>query len=327
MKRLISVLIPTYNDESSIEEIYSTLTATFSRDLSEYDYTILFADDYSSDGSRTIIRRLADRDPKHVRAIFNKANFGMLRNVFNAFRYSSGDATFLCFGDMQDPPELIKQFVEIWQTGGAMRSQVVIGRKKSSMEDMKTRFFRNMYYHVIDLFSDKNQIKQFNGFGLYDRSFVDILNSIDDIQPYLKQVVAEYCPDYKVVEYSQNCSKRGISNYNFYRNYDFAMEGIISSSKKLMRMSTFIGSTLGILSLIYAISVVIKKLMFWDSYPMGIAALTVGMFLLGSIQLFFIGILGEYILNVRNQGLKRPRVVVDELLGFKSEKDLLDKDK
>ena len=181
---------------------------------------------------------------------------------------------------------------------------------------------RSLYYEAINILSDKSQIKQFNGYGLYDRSFIEILRQIDDIQPYLKQVVAEYSPDYDTIYYQQRASNRGKSNFNFYKNYDFAMEGITSSTKKIMRLSTICGVTLGIFSFIYAISVIVKKIMNWDSYPFGMASMTVGIFFLGAMQLFFIGMLGEYILSINMKTLRRPRVVVAEKINFENGGDL-----
>lgn len=308
----ISIIVPCYNEEQSVFSLYKIITEMFMGRLCQYDYDIIYVDDFSKDRTRDEIKKLCQKDKKHVKAVFNVSNFGFSRNVFSAITIADGDAAFLVFGDLQNPPELLPEFIDKWEKG----STVVIGQKQGSDERKIMCFMRKSYYEIIKILSDKSQIKQFNGFGLYDRKFIDILRQIDDMQPYLKQVVAEYAPDYDVVPYQQRVSNRGKSNFSFYRNYDFAMEGITSSTKKLMRLSTLCGVILGIFSAFYAISVIIKKLMNWTSYPFGMASITVGIFFLGAMQLFFIGILGEYILSINTKTLRRPRVIIDEKINF-----------
>lgn len=309
----ISILVPCYNEEKSILKLYNTITELFCNELHEkYNYEIVFLDDYSIDATRSILKEICENDAMHTKAVFNAANFGLLRNVFDGFRYVSGDATFLVFGDMQDPIELLPSFLELWENG----HKVVTGEKIHSDENKIMFAIRKLYYRVIDTLSETKQIKQFTGFGLYDSSFVDVINQIEDVKPYLKQVVAEYAPDHAIIEYCQNKSERGKSNYNFYKNYDFAMEGITSSTKKLLRLSTFLGTLLGVFSAVYASSVIIKKLILWDQYPFGTAAITVGVFMLGAMQLFFIGILGEYVLSINTRSTRKPRTAVSELINF-----------
>lgn len=311
-KKKISILVPCYNEETSIRKLYNIVVEVFEQKLRKYNYEIIFVDDYSKDDTRNIIKELCKEDSEHIKAVFNAANFGLLRNIFSSFELAEGDAVFLTFGDLQDPPELLPEFVEEWEKG----NKVVIGQKQGSNENKIMFAMRKIYYTVIDILSDNPQIRQYTGFGLYDKSFVNILTQIEDMKPYLKQVIAEYAPDYKTIAYHQNVSNRGKSNYNFYKNYDFAMEGITSSTKKLMRLSTFLGVILGVCSAVYAISVIIQKITNWDSYPFGMASITVGIFLLGAMQLFFIGILGEYMLSINVKTLKRPRVIVGEKINF-----------
>ncbi len=317
IRKKICVIVPCYNEENSIALLYEKVNNVFMNELPEFDYQIIFADDYSKDNTRKVIRELCGKDSEHVKAIFNAANFGFSRNVFSSLQMADGDAAFLVFGDLQDPPELLPEFIKKWKAG----NMVVIGQKTGSDENWLMNTMRKLYYAFISMFSDKMQIKHFNGFGLYDKKFISIVRQIEDMQPYLKQVIAEYATDYGIVSYKQNISKRGKSNFNLYKNYDFAMEGITSSTKKLMRLSTFCGVLLGICSAFYAISVIIKKLMYWDSYPFGMASITVGIFFLGAMQLFFIGILGEYMLSINAKTLKRPRVVIDEKINFNHEEE------
>ncbi|NBJ92115.1 glycosyltransferase family 2 protein [Parablautia muri] len=316
-RKKICVVVPCYNEKNSITLLYEKVRNVFKNELVDYDYQMVFADDYSSDDTRKIIREICEKDPEHVKAVFNAANFGFSRNVFSSLQMADGDAAFLVFGDLQDPPELLTQFIEKWEAG----KLVVIGQKSGSDEKWLMSAMRKLYYTLIGVFSDKTQIKHFNGFGLYDKKFISILRQIEEMQPYLKQVIAEYATDYGTVSYKQSISKRGKSNFNLYKNYDFAMEGITSSTKKLMRLSTCCGVLLGIASAAYAISVMIKKLMYWDSYPFGMASITVGIFFLGAMQLFFIGILGEYMLSINTKTLKRPRVVIAEKINFNDKEE------
>lgn len=307
----ISVVIPSYNEEQSVQAMYDRLNAVFADHLSQYDYEIIFVDDFSTDGTRREVRRLAELDPR-VKGIFNARNFGFHRNVFSALTYGDGDATFMLFGDLQDPPENLPEFVARWEQG----AKVVIGQRRSSDEGFIMTGCRHLYYKLIDWFADTPQIARFTGYGLYDAEFVSVLKEIGDIQPFLKAVVAEYGIDLEIVQYDQAQSSRGKSNFNFLRNYDFAMQGITSSTKLLMRMATFIAATVAFVCLGIALFVVMRKLIDWNSYPVGEASRTVGLFFLGSIQLFFIGILGEYILNINGRIVEKPRVVVGERVGF-----------
>ena len=193
--KTISVIIPCYNEEKSVSELHCKLTKVFNDYLSKYQYEIIFCDDYSKDNTRDKIRDICENDPEHAKAIFNSSNFGFARNIFDSFKYTKGDAVFLIFGDMQDPPELLPEFVKKWEEG----KTVIIGKKIDSDENIGIKIMRKMYYGLMNMLAETSQISDFNGYGLYDRSFVEILNSIDDMQPYLKQVVAEYSPDYAII--------------------------------------------------------------------------------------------------------------------------------
>ncbi|WP_396643574.1 glycosyltransferase family 2 protein [Microbacterium sp.] len=310
-RRTISVVIPSFNEERSVQEMVDRLSAVFRNELPQYDYEIIFVDDFSTDGTRAEIRRLASQDAR-IKAVFNARNFGFHRNVFSALTYGSGDATFMLFGDMQDPPENLPAFVRAWEAG----RQVVIGQRRSSDEGFVMTGLRHLYYAVIRSFSDTAQIPRFTGYGLYDREFVRVLEGIDDIQPFFKAVVAEYGLNVEIIQYDQAKSARGKSNFNFLRNYDFAMQGITSSTKLLMRLATFIAAIVAIICLGVALFVLINKLIDWDTYPVGEASTTVGIFFLGAVQLFFIGVLGEYILSINTRVTAKPRVVVGEWVNF-----------
>ena len=177
-------------------------------------------------------------------------------------------------------------------------------------------FWRSVYYKFIGSLSSTKQIQHFNGYGLYDKNFIDTINNIDDPIPYLKGIVAEFSMNPYIIQYEQSESNRGRSGSNFFKNYDLAMLGITSYTKTLMRMATFVGGILGIFSLLFAIFIFINKLLNWNEYPVGTASIIIGIFFIGAVQLFFIGILGEYILSINTRVLKRPLVVVEKKLNF-----------
>ena len=224
--KTISIIVPCYNEEKSIGILYEKILHMFHSELSNYEFELIFVDDYSKDNTRNIIRQLCEKD-KRVKAVFNIANFGFSRNIFSAFcQPMNGDAVFMLFGDLQDPPELLPEFIKKWEDG----AKVVLGRKVKSDENIFMRLMRNGYYFIVDRLSDRKQIEHFNGYGLYDKMFVDIMKQIEDPQPYLKTIVSEYAPDYAEVDYEHRKSVRGRSNFNIYKK----KEGQISISTKIM---------------------------------------------------------------------------------------------
>ncbi len=311
----ISVTVPCYEEENSLRQAWKRLTDIFENELSQYDYEIIFVDDYSPDGTRNVIRELCKEDPTHVKGVFNARNFGFNRNVFATLLYGTGDATFLLFGDLQDPPEILPKFVEQWEHG----HKVVVGQKTSSKESRMMYSLRTVYYNLIGKLADTQQIQHFSGFGLYDKAFVDVMRQIDDPNPYLKGLVSEFGMDVFVVQYEQCESLRGKSGFNFMKYYDVAMLGITSYTKILMRIATFFGTILGVFSLALSTYILFRKLTNWDSYPYGTAAILIGVFSLGAALLFFVGILGEYVLSINTRSLRRPLVVVGEKINFSEE--------
>lgn len=308
----ISVVIPCYNDEKSIGNMHRRLTEVFENSLAKYDYEIIFVDDHSPDSTWKEITAVCEKDSR-CKGVRNAKNFGFSRNVFACLRdYADGDAVFMLFGDLQDPPENLPAFVEKWESG----KKVIVGQKLTSKENRFVYGVRTLFYRIMGRFSAVNQIQHFNGYGLYDREFIDVLRQIDDPTPYLKGIVGEFAMDLEIVNYEQEESERGSSNFNFGKYYDVAMQGITAYTKTFMRIATFIGAFLGIVSVIIAVIVFVNKLLHWDTYPIGIPALTVGVFLLGAVILFFLGIMGEYILSINTRSLHRPLVVVGKKLNF-----------
>lgn len=311
----ISVSIPCWAEEKSVRQMYERLTKVFREQLPQYDYEIIYVDDYSPDNTREEIRKLCAEN-RRVKAVFNARNFGFNRNVFAALQYGTGDATFMLFGDLQDPPEILPQMVAEWEKG----KKVIVGQKTKSQEPHLMYALRTIYYNVIGKLSDSRQIQHFNGFGLYDKAFVDVMRQIDDPNPYLKGLVAEFGMDISIIQYEQSESLRGKSGFNFMKYYDVAMLGITSYTKILMRVATFLGAALGVFSCFLAMFVLITKLLAWDLYSYGTASILIGVFFIGAVQLFFMGILGEYILSINTRSMRRPLVVVGESLNFDEDK-------
>lgn len=305
----ISVVIPTYNEEINIPLIYKRINDIFEK-LS-YNHEILFIDNGSTDGSRKTIKEICMHDKK-VKAIFNVRNFGFTRSVYHGLISSEGDCTVLLFADMQDPPELLVDFVKCWEQG----YKIVVGIKNRSQESRFMYFIRKCYYKIIKKISDIDHIEQFTGFGLYDKSFMKILKELHDPMPYLRGIVAEMGYKRIDVTYEQKRREFGKSSFNFFRLYDVAMLGITSYSKIVMRIATLLGSFLSLLSLIIAVITLVLKLLFWSYFPLGIAAIIIGVFFLGSVQLFFIGLVGEYVLSINIRGMNRPLVVEECRINF-----------
>lgn len=307
----ISLLVATYNEVDNIEDMCLGLMKLFEEKLTAYDYEIVVIDNCSNDGTRDKIRLLCNKYPK-IKAILNVKNFGAAKSAYYGLLNTTGDCAIKLAADFQDPIELIPQFIEEWENG----YQIVIGIKSKSEESKIKYFMRGVYYKIIKKFSDVEQIEQYTGFGLYDRSFLDVCEKLDDSFPYFRGIVAELGGKRKEIEYTQPKRKKGKSKYKFYTLYDTAMLGITSYTKILLRIATIIGFICAGLSFLGAIVFLVLKLMFWYHYPTGVAPMMISLFLLSSIQLFFIGILGEYILNINTRIMKRPLVVEEERINF-----------
>ena len=310
----ISIVIPTYNEIDNIALLVSELTEILEKELSNYNYEIIVIDNYSTDGTRDEIRKLCALN-KNVKGILNAKNFGQLNSPFYGITQITGDAVILMCADFQDPPRMILNFVKEWENG----YKIVIGIKNKSKESKFMYLARTMYYKMIDKMADIKHIEHFTGFGLYDQKFIDVLRRLDDPTPYLRGIVAELGFTRKEIPYEQQQRKFGKTKNNFFSLYDVGMLGITSYTKIILRLATFIGFFVGVISFFLSIIYLILKLIYWDSYPAGTAPILIGMFFLGSLQLFFIGILGEYIMNINTKVLKRPLVVEEERIHFDEE--------
>ena len=311
MKR-ISVVIPTYNEEKNIEVIYARIKELLSP--LPYEWEIIFIDNCSLDASREIIAKLCSLD-RHVKSIFNVRNFGFIRSTFYGLTQATGDCAALVNADMQDPPEVLLKFIKKWEAG----AKIVVGIKNSSKENPVMYFLRACYYKVIRKISSIEHIEQFTGFGLYDKSFIKVLRQLDDPLPYLRGIVAELGFKIEKVYYEQNKRLYGKTHFNFYGLYDLAMLGITSYSKVVMRIATICGFILAGLSMLATFIILLLKIFYWDAFPLRTAPILMGIFFFGSVQLFFIGLVGEYILNINVRVMKRPLVIEEKRINFTPE--------
>lgn len=309
--KLISIVTPCYNEEENVLEVYKQVKEVFLRLKKKYRYEHIFIDNASTDNTQTILREMASRD-KNVKLIINARNFGHIRSPYYALLQATGDAVILIVSDLQDPVSMIIEFLEEWENG----FKLVVGVKNESMESSLFFAIRKFYYNLIGRLSDIPLIKNFTGFGLYDRKVIDTLKKINDPYPYLRGLICDIGFKVKEIAYVQPVRKRGFTKNNFYTLYDIAMLGITNHSKIPLRLAAFFGFVLGALSFCIAFIQVILKIFFWENYSIGISTLVVGLFFFASVQLFFIGILGEYIGSIHTQILKRPLVIEDERINW-----------
>lgn len=314
-KKKISVMIPCYNEEENARPIYEAVKNELVTKLPQYDYEILFIDNKSKDKTRPIIREICKED-KNVKAIFNCRNFGQFNSPYYGIINTSGDCCITICADFQDPVELIPKFVEEWEKG----YKIVIGIKTDSKESKLMYGLRTVYYKLIKNMSDIEQIEHFTGFGLYDKSFVKTLSELDDPQPFIRGIVAELGPERKEIEYTQPQRRAGKTHNNFYSLYDAAMLSLTSYTKIGLRLAVFAGGAFSLIGFVIALIYLVLKLIHWNDFPAGTAPILIGVFLMSSIQLFFIGLLGEYIMNINRRIMKRPLVVEEERLNFEEDK-------
>jgi len=309
--KTISVVIPTYNEEENIKSLSHDIVRVFQEQLPEYQYEIIFIDNYSKDNTREILRYLCAGNP-NIKAIFNTKNFGQFNSPYYGLCQSTGDCTILMCADFQDPVDMIPKFVAEWQNG----NKIVCGIKHKSKESSIMYFLRSCYYKMIRKMSDVEQIEHFTGFGLYDKEFIDVLRDLNDPSPFLRGIVAELGPNRKEIVYEQEKRRAGKTSNNWYRLYDAAMLSFTSYTKIGLRLATILGFIFSAISLLVAFVYLILKLMFWDTFPAGMIPVLIGVFVMGSLQLFFIGLVGEYIMNINTRIMKRPLVVEEQRINF-----------
>lgn len=308
--KLISVVTACFNEEENVKELYEQVKAVFN-DLPQYEYEHIFIDNASKDRTVAILKEIAQTDHK-IKIIVNTRNFGHIRSGFHVLMQAKGDAVIMIVADLQDPPILIKDFIRKWEEG----YKIAIGVKTQSEESLLFFAIRKAYYNLVGRLSEIELIKNFTGFGLYDQKVIETLRSIEDPYPYLRGLICDIGFERAVIEYVQLSRKRGFTKNNFYTLYDMAMLGITNHSKVPLRLATMTGFIVALMSLLVALGYFGYKLIFWESFSVGIAPLVIGVFFFGAVQLFFIGIVGEYIGAIHTQVLKRPLVIEKERINF-----------
>ena len=308
--KLISIVTACYNEELNVRELYTKVKEVMA-ELPDYKYEHIFIDNASTDQTVNILRSLAETD-KNLKIIVNARNFGHIRSPFHAILQAQGDAVISIVADLQDPPELIKEFIRKWESG----CKIVVGVKKDSKESSLFYALRQLYYRTLTRLSNVELIEQFTGFGLYDRQVVDILRTFREPYPYFRGLIAEIGLPRAAVEYVQPQRHRGITKNNFYTLLDIAMLGLTSHSKVPLRLAVIIGFASAMASLGVAFFYLIYKLLFWSSFTVGLAPLVVGIFFFSSVQLIFLGIVGEYVGSIHTYVQNRPLVIEKERINF-----------
>lgn len=306
----VTIVTPCFNEEANILELYQQVKSVCNS-ITHIQFEHLFIDNASTDDTVNIIKSLHEKDPA-VKLIVNTRNFGHIRSPYHAILQTNSDAVILIVADLQDPPEMIRDFISHWENN----YPIVIGVKNNAKESPLLFFIRKSYYNLINKLSETSLVKNYTGFGLYDKKVIEILKQFDDPYPYFRGLVMEIGFNVKQIEYTQPLRHRGISKNNFYTLYDIAMLGITSNSLIPLRLATIFGFFLAFISFSISIIYLIYKLLYWDRIVLGIAPMIVGGFFMFSVILFFIGILGEYIINLQRLLQKRPHVIEKERIGF-----------
>jgi len=309
-KKRITIVTPCYNEEDNVYNLYRAVKEVFDN-LIQYDYEHIFIDNASTDKTVAILKDIASKN-HNIKIIVNARNFGHIRSPFYALQQATGDAVLSVVADFQDPPSMIAEFLKKWEDG----YKIVIGVKSKSKENKLMYFIRKSYYNLVRNISETELIDNFTGFGLYDKRIIEILREVKDPYPYFRGLICEIGFEKAIIEFTQPRRARGITKNNFYSLYDMAMLGIISNSKVPLRLAAMLGFSLSILSLMIAFGYFIIKLIFWKYFVLGLAPLVIGVFFFSSVQLFFIGIIGEYIGAINTKVTNRPLVIEKERINF-----------
>lgn len=309
--KTISILIPCFNEVENVVPMSQAISSIMAKELPSYDYELVFIDNCSKDGTRDRLRDICRLNPK-VKAILNTRNFGQFNSPFYGMCQTSGDCTISMCADFQDPVELIPQFVHEWENG----YRIVCGIKATSKENRLIRMLRTSYYKLIKKFSDVEQIEHFTGFGLYDKSFVNTLRALNDPTPFLRGIVAELGPERKEIPYEQQRRRAGKTHNNFFTLYDAAMLSFTSYTKIGLRIALIGGFILAAISILAAVVYLILKFVMWNTFTAGSTPILLAVLVLGSVQLFFIGLVGEYIMSMNLRIMNRPLVIEEERINF-----------
>ena len=310
MKKTITILTPTYNEVGNIDELYSRISKVIVKNPN-YKFEHLFIDNASNDGSIDKIKQIAKKNKK-VKLIVNARNFGPEASIMHALKQIQTDACIYIVSDLQDPPELIPDLIKKWEEGFK-----IVGLVKTESEESKFIFFlRQLYYRLLTKISAIPPIENFSGSGLIDREVIKILKDINDPVPFIRGLLVEIGLSMAIVYFKQPIRKKGVSSYSFLKLYQAAIEGITNHSKVPIKIMSIFGFVLSFLSFILAMTYLFLKIFFWDTFEIGMASLLIGLFFFGSIQMFFLGIIGEYISIIHTRVRKMPLVIELERTNF-----------
>lgn len=307
----LSIVMGCYNEQENLLEVYERVTHVMAEHLPDYSYEIIVIDNASTDDSVGVLRHICAADAR-VKVIVNTRNFGHIRSPYHGLMSARGDAAVYMASDLQDPPELIPEFVRKWEQG----FKIVLAQKTNSQESYLFWLVRRAYYRLVTRLSEVPLVENATGFGLYDQEVLETIRKIDDPYPYFRGLICELGYSRAIVPFEQPARKRGFTKSNLYILYDNAMLGITNHSKVPLRLATLAGFTLGFISFLIALAYLVYKLLFWSEFQLGTAPVVIGIFFFAAVQLFFIGILGEYIGSIHTQVLRRPRVVEKERINF-----------
>ncbi|MCM1156746.1 MAG: glycosyltransferase family 2 protein [Roseburia sp.] len=315
MKKKISICIPCYNEGENVLSIHRLITAEFEK-IPGYNYEIIFEDNCSLDNTPDYLRQLAEKD-KHVKVIFNSKNFGAMKNSGYIMFQATGDAIIGMPCDLQTPVDLIPRYIELWEQG----NQVVLGQIVESNESKIMFGIRGLYYKIIDMCSENKELRHVTGCGLFDKDAIKLIESLNEPEPNFRYLVTELGLKVALIPYVQQKRAKGKSSYNFVKYFNQALQTLISTSKTPLRFATTAGMILSGVSFTIGLIYLVYKLIFWDSFDAGMAPILIGIFFWGAFQLFFIGILGQYIGEILTRVTKRPIVVERERLNFDIEEN------
>lgn len=311
----VSVCVPCYNEVGNVRDMAETLTGIMQG--LPYEYEIIFTDNCSTDGTKDILRELASKDT-HIKVLMNSRNYGTDgRSDRNTGRYITGDVMLTIPCDFQEPPELIPEFIKYWEEG----YQVVCGQKTSSEEGKIKYACRHLYYRIIQALSNVPQYEHISGIMLIDRDILEKFIKTDyDFQ--LRFAIADMGCKVKLIPYKQRKRKSGRSSYNIWRYLNYAINSLVTTSVAPIRIMTVAGLCFSFFSFAIGLIYLIWKLVWWQNFQMGTAPILIGMFFLGSVQIFILGIIGEYVGEILNRVSKKPDVVTTEEINFDSQAEL-----
>ena len=309
MTKLISIVTPTYNEEGNIKDLCLKISEEMRK--TKYDYEHIVIDNSSTDSTISILKELSLKDKK-LKIIINSRNFGHTRSPIYGLMQASGDASILMTSDFQDPPELIPKYISEWEKG----FDVILGQKETSDENFVVHFFKKIFYKLINKISEVPLMLNTTGAGMFDKKIIDKVKEINDPYPYFRGLLSEITSNIKLIKFHQPKRFSGSTKNNFYTLYDLGILGIIKHSKIPLRLMTLLGFCTSIISIVIAISYFIGKILFWDEFNLGVAPLAIGFFCIASLQIFLLGFIGEYVMNILIHSRKLPLVVEKERINF-----------